>query len=216
MPRIDLQLAQAAPVVQKQVQQVAVNAPVAITTLDTAFQGIAQSQEMFPVDFEQAREWIGYSTKGNGKRKLIKAGFIEGVDYVTRTGVFIQNDKKPPECDKSGRPEEAIYLTVDCFKQFCMMAQTARGREVRLHYLEIERKFKAAQVILTTSPNHDALSQALQGQLDLLCDRLNTVEAKVDTVIDGTAKITSWAQEADRKAETRHEEALAAPAAREK
>jgi hypothetical protein len=64
MPRIDLQLAQAAPVVQEQVQQIAVNAPVAITTLDTAFQGIAQSQEMFPVDFEQAWKWIGYSTKG--------------------------------------------------------------------------------------------------------------------------------------------------------
>lgn len=215
LARIDLQLAQvapvvqAAPVVQKQVQQVAVNAPVAITTLDSTFQGIAQSQEMFPVALDQAARWLGYR-KDNAKRRIIKAGFIEGVDYVTKTGVFLTDEENPPECDKGGRPEEAIYLTVDCFKQFCMLAQTARGREVRLHYLEIERKFKAAQVILTTSPNHDALSQALQGQLDLLHNRISTVEAKVDTVIDGTAKITSWAQEADRKAETRHEEALAA------
>jgi phage anti-repressor protein len=133
---------------------------------------------------------------------------IAGVDYS-----LITVDKQK---GRGGHNAEVIRLSVDGFKQFCMMAKTERGREVRLHYLEIERKFKAAQVILTTSPNHDALSQALQGQLDLIHNRISTVEAKVDTVIDGTAKITSWAQEADRKAETRHEEALAAPAAREK
>ena len=114
--------------VQEQVQQVAVNAPVAITTLDTAFQGIAQSQEMFPVDFEQAWKWIGYSTKGNAKRGVLST-LIAGVDYSLITG-----DKQK---GRGGHNAEVIRLSVDGFKQFCMMAKTERGREVRLHYLEL-------------------------------------------------------------------------------
>jgi hypothetical protein len=50
---------------------------------------------------------------------------------------------------------------VDCFKQFCLMAGTPRGKQVRLHYLEIEKKFKAAQAALATSGSHNALSITL-------------------------------------------------------
>lgn len=41
-----------------------------------------------------------------------------------------------------GRPSEQLYLTVDCFKQLCMMANTEKGREVRKYFLECERKLK--------------------------------------------------------------------------
>lgn len=152
-----------------------------------AFEEIAKSQDAYPVDFDQAWQWIGYSAKGNAKRKL-EADFVEAVDYL-----FINADKNSGD---TGHPSDRILLTIDCFKQFCMMAGTDRGKQVRLHYLEIERKFKAAQAALATTPHHDSLARALQCELSGIRDRLDSVEAKVDTVVDGTARIGAWAAQA--------------------
>jgi anti-repressor protein len=112
---------------------------------------IAESQDEYPVDFDDAWVWVEYSRKSDAKAKLV-ADFVEGVDYILRN--------IPQNSDTSnrgrGRPPKDIRLTVDCFKQFCLMAGTARGKQVRLHYLEIEKKFKAAQAALATSGSHSA------------------------------------------------------------
>ena len=39
-----------------------------------------------------------------------------------------------------GRPSHGYFLTVDCFKSFCMMAGTERGKEVRKYYLAVEKE----------------------------------------------------------------------------
>jgi anti-repressor protein len=116
--------------------------------LEANFRMIAESQDEYPVDFDNAWVWIGYSTKGNAKTALVK-DFVEGVDFL-----LMNNQKR--SYGKGGHNAEKIYLTVDCFKQFCMMAGTARGKQVRLHYLEIEKKFKAAQAALATTSSHSA------------------------------------------------------------
>jgi phage anti-repressor protein len=114
---------------------------------------IAESQDEYPVDFDDAWVWIGYSRKDNAKTKLVK-DFVEDMDYR------LLNIQKQ-SYGKGGHNAEKIYLTVDCFKHFCVMAGTPEGKQVRLHYFEIEKKFKAAQAALATSGSHNALSITL-------------------------------------------------------
>jgi len=93
--------------------------------------GLLQSKEQFPIDFEAAWNWIGYTRKDSAKKKLVK-NFLEGADFSAIR-------RKSPT---GGRSIEHFLLTIDCFKQLAMMAGTSCGREVREHFLECERKLK--------------------------------------------------------------------------
>lgn len=89
------------------------------------------SENQFPVDFDDAWQWIGYSRKSDAK-EVLEASFDKGSDFC---GEFRKNGLR-------GRPIEKIYMSVDCFKSFCMMAGTAKGREVRRYFLNCERQLK--------------------------------------------------------------------------
>jgi anti-repressor protein len=78
---------------------------------------LLESSEGFPIDFDMAWEWLGYSTKQNAKRALIAAGFTQGVD-------FIINDELPTA--SVPRPEQKIRLTIDCLKSWAMMSGTRK------------------------------------------------------------------------------------------
>ena len=80
---------------------------------------MVQSADQFPVDFDNAWKWIGYSRKSDAKKALLSSGFIEGLDF--------QVLRQAPQNPKGGRPKESIALTVDCFKSFGMMAGTEKG-----------------------------------------------------------------------------------------
>lgn len=101
---------------------------------DNIIFSLINSEDEFPVDFNSAWKWIGYTRKDNAKSALLGAGFIREVDF----GIFL-NDQ---ENSKVGRPSEKIMLTVDCFKSFCMMAGTIQGRKVREYFLECEKELK--------------------------------------------------------------------------
>jgi phage anti-repressor protein len=94
---------------------------------------IAQSAEAFPVDFDLAWQWVGYSRKDVALETL-KKNFAADLEF---SGL----NRKTPKGSKGGRPEEKYYLTTDCFKAFCMMAGTEKGKEVRRYYLDIEKRF---------------------------------------------------------------------------
>lgn len=96
---------------------------------------LLRSTNDFPVDFDDAWQWIGYTRKDNAKAALLNAGFVEGIDF--QVSLNIQGNSK------GGRPSEQIYLTIDCFKSFAMMAGTARGREVRQYFLDCEKQLKS-------------------------------------------------------------------------
>jgi phage anti-repressor protein len=93
--------------------------------------GIIRSESKFPVDFDDAWQWIGYTRKDSAK-DLLEARFDKGFDF---SGEDRKNGKR-------GRPVEKIFLTVDCFKQFCMMAETEKGKQVRRFYLNCEEELK--------------------------------------------------------------------------
>ena len=95
---------------------------------------MVQSADHFPVDFDNAWKWIGYSRKSDAKKALLSSGFIEGLDF--------QVLRQAPQNPKGGRPKESIALTVDCFKSFGMMAGTEKGQQVRQYFLECEKQVK--------------------------------------------------------------------------
>lgn len=106
-------------------------------------QQLYDSVERFPVDFDEAWEWLGYSRKDNAKRFFEKAGFVEGIDFE----VFLMNEENP----SGGRPLQKIKLTAECLKQWGMMAGTEKGKEVRFYFLECERIAKAATQSMSTA-----------------------------------------------------------------
>ncbi|HCF26952.1 MAG TPA: hypothetical protein DEV81_07025, partial [Cyanobacteria bacterium UBA11049] len=82
-----------------------------------------------------AWQWLGYSRKDKAKEALVN-NFERELDY---TSEFSTLKWKTPQ---GGRPSEFIHLTIDCFKAFCMMAGTEKGKEVRRYFLECERQLK--------------------------------------------------------------------------
>jgi phage anti-repressor protein len=98
---------------------------------------LVQATDPFPVDFDDAWQWIGYSSKQKAKTKLIN-NFEEGIDFLTGW-------VKSPQ---GGRPSESIQLSVECLKAFGMMAGTAKGKEIRRYFLECEQLAKEAARII--------------------------------------------------------------------
>jgi phage anti-repressor protein len=103
------------------------------------FRQITRSTNQYPIDFDQAWQWIGYSQKGHAL-KVLKANFEEGVDFDFRGS---EN-----QAGGWGGDRKSVYyfLSVDCFKSFCMMAGTDKGRKVRNYYLQIEKKYLESRV----------------------------------------------------------------------
>ena len=89
------------------------------------------SDDRFPVSLEDACQWIGYTEKRTAVR-AIKRWMIDGVDFSTVV------------CESSGGRQAIEYrLTLDAFKQLCMMAETPKGRETRLYFIECEKRYWA-------------------------------------------------------------------------
>ncbi len=135
---------------------------------------LIESDDPFPVDFDDAWQWIGWPKKQHGKDVLTN-NFIEGIDFlrkgVKKPGRGHPSEKKPGR----GRPGEWIVLTVDCFKSLGMMAGTPRGREIRRYFLECEQIAKATRnripAQLTPQEAIDFINQA-RDLLSELCGEL--------------------------------------------
>lgn len=110
------------------------------------FNDVLESKDPFPVDFDKAWKWIGYSRKDVAK-KALEDNFCQNKDYSL---LHPHTEQK----GRGGHNKETIKLTQDCFKKFCMMAGTDRGKEVRDYFLECERKLKIAiSALITRDPD---------------------------------------------------------------
>lgn len=94
-----------------------------------------QSKEIFPIDFNDAWQWLEFSRKDNALRSFLNCGFVENVDFTRflnkeKTGILI-------------RDVERYRLTIDCFKTWAMMVNTEKGKEVRKYFLECEKQLKS-------------------------------------------------------------------------
>lgn len=102
---------------------------------------LIRSDKQFPVNFDDAWRWIEYSRKDSAKTGFENAGFIAGVDFQ----IFhnnMENSKGSSKKTKRGRPSDEIYMTIECFKSWAMMAATPKGKEVRKYFLNCEQELK--------------------------------------------------------------------------
>lgn len=113
-------------------------------------EAIAKSTEAFPVDFDEAWKWVGYSRKDAAKRVLVN-NFKEGLDYR-----MLHSNVEHPVGKVGGTNKEFIHLTTDCFKKFCMMAGTEAGEAVRNYYLECDQELKQTKSQAQPQPQTNA------------------------------------------------------------
>lgn len=72
--------------------------------------------------------------------RMIEYGFEENVDY----NVVMQKYKTA-----GGRQECKDYLLgADMAKEICMLQRTERGRQARLYFINLEKKFNSPEAIL--------------------------------------------------------------------
>lgn len=106
-----------------------------LTKLESKFRKILRSKELYPVDFDLAWEWVGYSSKHKAK-EMLENNFSENLNFTRLAEVRLQQEGNR----KVKRPYEKILLTKDTFKMFCMLAQTSKGNEVREYFIKVEKK----------------------------------------------------------------------------
>ena len=88
----------------------------------------------FIINFDDIYEWIGFSRKDPAKR-LLEKSFKKEYDYKLDESNF------PPKGGKLhvGRPSNDILLTIDCFKEFCLLAATAQSKRIYKYYIKMEK-----------------------------------------------------------------------------
>ena len=134
---------------------------------------LRQEQEgiQFPVDFEIAWQLAGYADKGKGKRRLTSNSsfLLEKEDYVIEKGEVTRTGKS----ELSGRSSDLILLTCDAFKQFCLIAETEQGRQIRQYFIETEKKYKA---VMSKPISQLELAQLMLDNLKAQEQRLSAIE----------------------------------------
>lgn len=94
------------------------------------------STEEFPINFDDAWQWLEFSRRDSAKRSFENSGFIEGIDFRSFHRIV--------ERSIGASKREEIQMSVECFKQWGMMAGTEKGKQIRLYFLECEKLAKKA------------------------------------------------------------------------
>jgi len=96
------------------------------------FSECLKTADEFPVDFDAAWQWVGYNQKSDAL-DMLKRNFQEGEDFDSAKRL---NQSK----GRGGDRKTIEYrLSTDCFKEFCMIAGTDKGREVRRYFIQAEK-----------------------------------------------------------------------------
>jgi hypothetical protein len=142
-----------------------------LTELKDRFEAVVQSNEEFPISFDEAWQWAGYTRKDSALR-MLTANFKAGSDFcstqmrsknteIVGNGDFCCSEMSSKNAltdentkdvkQKSGRGGHNVveyYLTAECFKSFCMMTGTEKGKEVRQYYLQIEKAWNNSDAVV--------------------------------------------------------------------
>ena len=135
-----------------------------MTTFDLAIaQSLYDSNDRFPVDFDDAWVWCGYSNKANALKKLIAIGFDEGTDFTVHH--FGGTEALDVSAFEAYQRKDKYHLSIDCFKSYGMMAQTEAGKQVRRYFLQCEKLAKeSTQTIAALQSQVKGLNALLQAK----------------------------------------------------
>lgn len=137
-----------------------------------------QSSEDFPVDFDLAWQWLGYTRKDNAKRILVSE-FEHGIDFSSEVR----------KTSSGGRPTEFIMLSIDCFKSLGMMAGTEQGKAIRRYFLECERIAKAS-----IKQNNRTAIGAYKERVEAMFDAANKIPDGYWCVLHESANLLIWVE----------------------
>jgi len=99
------------------------------------FKGFLNKDDEFIINIEFVFKWIGFARKDHAKR-LLEKYFIIDSDYILNND-YTQFPIKGEHNNKF-KTNEIILLTPNCFKQLCLLANTDKGKQVRLYYIKME------------------------------------------------------------------------------
>ena len=146
----------------------------------------------FVVNFDEVWKNVDFSRRDAAKRILIKH-FVEHIDYMIGAP---PNCGAPKEKDLGGgQNKELILLTVDCFKNFCMLAATPKAKEIRTYYIKMENimheyyknfKFKNNELQTSLQLSQNSFQQS-QSSLQLSQSSLQLSQSALQQSIKETA-----------------------------
>jgi phage anti-repressor protein len=87
----------------------------------------------YVVDLDDVWKWLGFASKGNAKRSLMK--------YCEKDIDFRLNSLVPRAKQHGGQNNDKIKMNVSTFKNLCMVANTERGKQTRRYYSKMEAIF---------------------------------------------------------------------------
>lgn len=158
-------------------------------------QATLNAGEVNAVDARELHEALGVKRQFANwiKEQIANAMLVDGVDYVFNIGV-----KNP----KGGRPPVDYLVSLDAAKQICMMSNCEKGRQIRLYFIEVEkraRQFSALPVPQTQAEWNLMLAQqqvaqekataALNARVDTLSSQVRDLTDAYRFTIGGYAKV---------------------------
>lgn len=151
-------------------------------------QQLINSSESFPVDFDDAWKWLGYARKDLGLRRL-KKYFSAGQDFS-----FLQSEEAQKQGERTVTARiDKYFLTVECFKELGMLAQTEQGKLVRKYYLECER------IIKTVIPAQNDRIRELELEIQLRNAETNSAHAQKALLDTRNYIVTALPESAQQK-----------------
>ena len=151
----------------------------------------------FVVDLDDVYQWMGFPTKGNAKR-LLTQNFKIDVDFkanlllppqqqvLTHGGHNLFLSKEKQVLTHGGHNKQTIMMTINTFKEMCILANTPKAKQVRMYYLKMERvvqKYVAHQLADTIKREKDTIKRVQDVMVRLaMAERVNTALANAKGV----------------------------------
>ena len=150
--------------------------------LDVLYQD--ETGEMIPI-----WQWSGYSTKEKAVYKTKK--LQETVDFL------LHKDVKRTE-GRGGNNKHQYLFTKDGFKQFLMLSNTARGRQIRLYFIDVEKRYSS---MLDQPTPMDQILVKIIGAFDHINNKL--IQGETDQLV--TNQILNEYEARHNKSDQRHD-----------
>jgi len=139
----------------------------------------------FVVDFDTVWKNVDFSRRDAAKR-ILEKHFTHHIDY--KISAYHLGEVAPPNCGATsgekihgGQNKEIILLTVDCFKNFCMLASTPKAKEIRSYYVKMEN------IMHEYYKNFKSRNNELQNTLIVSQTTLQTTQTALQKSIRETA-----------------------------
>ena len=150
--------------------------------LDALFED--ETGEMIPI-----WQWAGFARKDAAKRRL--KNLVESVDFLLHSEVERNSGS-------GGQNKIKILLTKDGFKQLLMLANTERGKQIRLYFIDVEKRY--GREIKQTTPIDQIISKVI-GAFDQINHKLS--QRETDQLI--TNQILHEYEERHNQSDERHD-----------